>query len=261
MADYHLAGASRVVTTLRAIARLSEPSITELVADLGFGKATTFRIVSTLRDEGLVVQDAATRRYRLGLEMAVLGRAALNDYDLQRDLTPTLERIQREVSLPIFLNVPSAADVLCLDHFAGTSILSMFGRTGITMPYHACPSGLVLLAFGPDERLDHIASGPLGRMASRTITDPEALRTQVARVREARIAFGEDDLEDGMSSLSVPIFDIHDSVVAAIGIAGPSAVVAERRSRIVAILEKVRDAELVGSQRTPVPPAGPQRRS
>lgn len=220
MPRYEVEGVQKAVALLRALARSDQPlGASDLGRQVGLGRSTVFRLLYTLQLEGMVRQDEATKKYRLGPDLAVLGRAASEHFDLRREARPAMERLAASVNLPVFLNVPGASEVVCLEHVASLSTVELYGRAGSTLPYHACPSGYVLLAFGPPERLERVLEGPLPTYAPHT-PDADTLRERVQEARDAGIAHGSDDLDEGVSSLAVPVLDSHGNTVAALGLAG-----------------------------------------
>lgn len=220
MPRYEVEGVQKAILLLRALARADRPlGASDLGRELGLGRSTVFRLLYTLQLDGMVRQDEETKKYRLGPDLAALGRAASDDFDLRREARPAMEKLAAAVNLPVFLNVPGAADVICLEHVASLSVVELYGRAGSTLPYHACPSGYVLLAFGPEERLEQVLAGPLTRHASAT-PDAETLRARVEEARRTGVAYGRDDLDDGVSSLAVPLFDSHGQPLASLGLAG-----------------------------------------
>lgn len=221
MAAYEIDVIRKGVAVLRALRRADgEAGVTDLSRAVGLGKATTFRILYTLTLEGLVKQDPETKRYRLGPELIALGRAATDAYDLRREAKPIMEHLTAETGLPSYLNVAGASEVVCLDHRASLANIDLYGQAGRTLPYHACPSGLVLLAFGPPERVEQVIGRGLQRYASGTIVDADQLRAELERVRRIGYAAAVADLEESVSSISAPIRDHRGEVTAALGLAG-----------------------------------------
>jgi IclR family acetate operon transcriptional repressor len=56
----------RAVTILQLIARDGEGRVSSLARALGVNRSTTFRILATLEQRGMVVQDGERGAYRLG---------------------------------------------------------------------------------------------------------------------------------------------------------------------------------------------------
>src|SRR5205085_7233467 len=120
---------------------------------------------------------------RLGPELVVLGQAATEAVDFRREARPVMSRLSEHTGLPSYLNVPGTNEVVCLEHVPSMSGINLYGRAGHTMPYHACPSGLVLLAYGPAELLQRVLTQGLARYGRKTIVSGRALRAALKQVR------------------------------------------------------------------------------
>lgn len=236
MPRYEVEGVQRAVTVLRALAASDkELGVAELSRALDLGKTTLFRLLFTLELEGLVRQDAVTKKFRLGPDLAVLGRAAADDFDLRRQARPVMERLATETNLPVFLNVPGSTEVVCLEHVASLNRVELYGRAGHTLPYHACPSGYVLLAFGPPQLLESVLQRSLPRYATNT-PDKAELHQRLEEVRNLGYSYGKDDLDEGVSSVAVPIRERRGNTVASLGLAGFSVGFDHRRDQLVTSL-------------------------
>lgn len=82
--------------------------------------------------------------------------------------------------------------------------------------------------------LEHAAlaralSRPLELLCRNTITDPGLLRDELARIRKVGWASSLEETNLGVWGLAVPILDAREAIVCAIGIAGPSARLAQER--------------------------------
>ena len=239
MPEYQITVVRRAALVLRTLAQRGPLGVSELSREVRLGKTSVFRLLHTLSQEGLVRQDALTSQYSLGAELVVLGQAAVEGIDLRTHARPLMERLSRQTGLPSYLNVPGALDVVCLEHVPSLGGINLYGAAGHTMPYHACPSGLVLLAFGPPERVEQVLERGLNRYGSQTITERKRLHEALAATRDAGFASGVDDLEDGVSSIAAPIKDATDGVVASLGLAGFSHLFSPRFEELV---EAVRQA-------------------
>jgi len=238
MASYEIDSVRKAIAVLQALAgKGSGAGVSELARELGLTKTSVFRLLQTLAEQGFVKQDLETRRYRLGSELVVLGQAASEAIDFRADAKPVMTRLSEETGLPTYLNVAGTNEVVCLEHVASLAGIDLYGRAGHTMPYHACPSGLVLLAYGPDELVERIVRRGLVRYARNTIGDRQALEAELDRVRLQGYAFAVDDLEDGVTSVSAPITDATGSVIGALGLAGFSHLF---DGRVEELIEKVR---------------------
>lgn len=256
MARYEVEAVQKAVAVLRELGGSDrELGAADLGRRIGLGRSSVFRLLYTLQLEGIVRQDPVTRRYRLGPELTVLGRAAADGFDLRREARPVMEELTATTNLPTFLNVAGTTEVICVEHVASLNTVELYGRAGQTLPYHACPSGYVLLAFGPPERLDAVLGGTLTRYASGT-PDVDGLRARVEEVRERGVAYGRDDLDEGVSSLAVPVRDGNGDTIGSLGLAGFSVTVDPRVSDLAASLTAAASAISAHPHPTGLPTLG-----
>jgi IclR family KDG regulon transcriptional repressor len=221
MPDYEIDVLRKSVLVLRALAGNERGiGVSDLGRTLGIGKASVFRILHTLAEHGFVRQDPDTKAYALGPALIALGQAAADGIDFRREARPAMEELTADSGMPSYLNVPGALDVVCLEYVPSLAGINLYGREGLTMPYHACPSGLVLLAYGPPERLERVLADGLRRYATRTIVGKRALRAELERVRAQGYSLGIDDLEEGVTSIAAPVRDVAGRVVGSLGLAG-----------------------------------------
>jgi DNA-binding IclR family transcriptional regulator len=113
---------------------------------------------------------------------------------------------------------------------------------------------LAFAAISDDEIRAILGPGPFHRYTASTITDPEAFLADVREVRRTGVAFGIDDLEDGLTSIAMPVAALDSTNTFQIGILGPtSRLAAPRRDALVPLIRAcARDVEraLAGTQAT-----------
>src|SRR5690606_31415611 len=88
--------------------------VQQLARDAGLSRSTAHRLLSALRVEGLVDQDARTTRWMPGPELFLMGSVAASRYDvtgLARDIVRSLA-VKTEESA--FLSVRRADETVCL---------------------------------------------------------------------------------------------------------------------------------------------------
>jgi IclR family pca regulon transcriptional regulator len=90
---------------------------------------------------------------------------------------------------------------------------------GTRFPAYATSMGRVLLAGLADEQLDEfLETVELEALTAATITDRERLRKVIERVRAQGWALVDQELEDGLRSVAVPIRNSSGEVVAAMNL-------------------------------------------
>src|ERR671921_819387 len=95
----------RAITVMEFLSRRGWSGVTEVANELDIHKSTAYRLLTTLRDRGLVEQDAATEKYRLGFGMLLLARSASADLDILRCARPICERLSERTKETVTIAV------------------------------------------------------------------------------------------------------------------------------------------------------------
>lgn len=182
--------------------------------------STAHRLVDALVDSGLLERDE-DHRVRLGMrlwELALRGSVALR---LRQAALPFMERVQarvREHTQLAVLEQDSALFIERLSHpEAGANITRIAGR----LPLHASSSGLVLLAFAPDELRERLLTAPLSAVSRDTVTDAATLRRTLAEVRRRGVVVAPGSIETVSTGVAVPVRDGAGDVIAALSVVLP----------------------------------------
>jgi IclR family pca regulon transcriptional regulator len=100
-------------------------------------------------------------------------------------------------------------------------IMSINLSIGSRLPAYCTSMGRVLLAGLDDARVDTVLdASELVSRTSRTLVDKCELKQHIAQVRKQGWAIVDQELEEGLISLSAPIHDRHGRVIAAMNISG-----------------------------------------
>src|SRR4051812_26222239 len=113
---------SRALSVLRLLSGSGAAGLrlSEIARRAEMDKATTYRILAALADEGMVSQRPARDGYVLGPELILLGWAAeSSSLDLRAFARPTLERIATETGDSVYLQVRSGRFCVCADRVLG----------------------------------------------------------------------------------------------------------------------------------------------
>jgi DNA-binding IclR family transcriptional regulator len=218
----------RAVSVLKALGRsASAYGVTELGIATGLSKATVFRLLGALENEGMVARDGHNGSYRLGPEMISLGTSALSTTHLREIAHFELVRLTEESGETSTLEVLSGNDVLVIDEVQGRFLFSATPEIGRRWPIHATSTGKVLLAFAQTTR----SLPRLAKHGPRTITTHAELDRELERVRQHGYAFAVDELETGLVAMAAPIKNHLGHVVAAVSLNGPSSRLTPKRRR------------------------------
>lgn len=188
----------------------------------GRDKATIHRHLTELHENGFLEQNPTTRAYRLG--PAILRLASLREqlFPVRRLLHPLVKELSQtmgELAHASLLQGDALSPVAHADpHTHGVQV--HFDPAEM-LPLHATSSGLAVLAFLPEDDQTRILARPLATHTSRTVTDPDAIRAQLGRIRASGLARVESGFDEDVSSLGTPLFGDAGRLIGALAIAVP----------------------------------------
>ncbi|WP_119168774.1 IclR family transcriptional regulator [Algihabitans albus] len=216
----------RAVSRAIAIMRTFTPeqprlSLSAVAESAGLDAGTTRRILVTLRDEGIVEQDAKSGQYALTLQ-AMRFAGAVPDGQSLRDLAEDLLRgLADEVGATAFLSVARGHEAICLARFHGQAPVEVrWWALGMGRPLNCGAAPRLLLAHLPVEEQDRILAQPLATLTDKSITDPDLLRVELDEIRRNGWAFARDDVALGLSAVAAPVRDDRGLLVAAMSLGG-----------------------------------------
>ena len=197
-------------------------SIEEISNRLGLPRSTVYRYIATLKKYQLVADDIQPGVYRLGEWIFTLARAVARS-SVQEIALPFMEELQRKYGETVILSALRTDRGVCLEKVEGTHALRVSHDRGAIFPLHAGASGKVLLAYmSPADQARIIHSQGLPRFTKTTITDPDRLAAELARIRNQGYAESNGEVTAGTYGIGAPIFDRRGKVIAALSVAAPA---------------------------------------
>lgn len=231
-----LKSVSRAAEVLTAFLKAEEWSISGLARELSLHKSVTHRLVSTLTTSGLLICDARSGLYRLGPIMAQLGNQVERNGLLHRFARPFMVDLARLSGETVSIQVVQGDHGLCVDVVESQHAMRLTISPGQSFPLHAGCAGKVMLAFQAPAVIDRLLSHtPLQRYTDATITDPEALRADLASIRERGFGFSDSEITPGARSIGAPIFAANGIVAGSLVISGPGMRLSKERMNQLAI--------------------------
>jgi len=219
----------------------SRLSIAEVAQRAGLSRAAARRYLLTLAHLGYVHQDG--KGFALSPRVLRLGQSYMHSARLPRVLQPELQRLAATMQEAASAGVLDDADVVSLAVATGGRVVSATLQTGTRVPACCTAIGRVLLAALPLAALDawldrQVATQGLRAHTPRTLTDPELLRQELARVRSQGHALVDQELELGLRTLGVPLRNHRGDVTAALNVSALAARISleDLRERFLPIL-------------------------
>lgn len=219
----------KALRLIEAMAFADAPKgVSELAQELGYQKSNVHRILSTLRDQGYVVQFDASAQYQLNYKLFDIGSRVVSRLQLSVVARPFLQRILRRTGESAHIMIYHNGQVIYLDKIENNAPLRVAADVGLRAPAYCVASGKVLLAYRPAEEVSRV----LRRIKAHTpmtIVDVDVLRSEIECVRKTRYAINSEGWRTGVAGAAAPVLVGRDNAIAALAIVGPSDRLTEKR--------------------------------
>ncbi len=212
-------------TVERAVAIIEQisdrpASLGEVAEQLGVHKSTALRLLQTLERAGFARRGDGGR-YTVGTRLIGIATKALDSLDLRDIARPHLSSLNERCGHTLHLASLIDGDVVYIDKYEGRSAVRMYSRIGKTASLHASGVGKTILAFQPDAALGEIE---YVRHTTTTLVTADALRRELATIRERGYATDDGEFEDIINCVAAPIRSADGHVRSAISISAPKMV-------------------------------------
>ncbi|SEG96777.1 IclR family transcriptional regulator, pca regulon regulatory protein [Nonomuraea solani] len=188
-------------------------SLADAAKVTGLPRATVRRALMTLGELGYAAGDG---RWVLLPRVLDLGYAHLSGFTFTEVVQPHLADLVAAVGESASAAVLAGDDVVYVARVPTKSIMSVTITVGTRFPAYATSMGRVLLADRPEEEFAALEFRPLTK---RTITSAAELAAAVRQVARDGYAVVDQELEEGVRSIAVPVRDRTGRVVAAVNVA------------------------------------------
>jgi IclR family pca regulon transcriptional regulator len=213
-----VASLARGLSVIQAFSRKQpRATLTEVARSTNLSRATARRVLHTLVSLGYARCDGRT--FELTPKVLDIGYAYLSSLDIASIAEPAMEALVEQTSESCSAAVLDGAEIVYVARVPTHRIMTISLGLGSRLPAHATSMGRVLLAeLEPDHVRQALGPGPYAACTSRTITDPDALAEELTRIRRQGWAVVDQELEDGIRSVAVPLRNGNGQAVAALNV-------------------------------------------
>jgi IclR family acetate operon transcriptional repressor len=191
-------------------------SSADLSQRAGLPKASGHRIIKTLEEIGAVVR-GPHGRYGLGMLLVALSHSVAIRELLYETSNTALADLSRRLNLTVHMGTLDEGMVTYVAKFSTPTSFPIRTRCGSQLEAYCTGLGKVLLAALPDNQLENfIIDGDLVALTPYTITDRNALRSELTRIRRLGFAVDDRECQSDASCVAVAVRDADNRTVAAI---------------------------------------------
>ncbi len=218
---YYLSGVGRALRFLELIGDNANGLTLKQATDrLGIDTTSAFRLARTLETDDYLQRDEHGV-YKLGPAALGLGVSYLDSLDLRRTSLPRLGAILDAPIESASLAALSGRRAVVIERLERQALAPVPGHAGWAFSLHSTSLGKALLAYLPVETAhEWVTSMPLPKHTPATLTTPEALIEELARIREEGCAYNLGESRPSALAVAAPVFNHLGHVVAALNAAG-----------------------------------------
>ena len=196
----------------------------DLLGDSPYPKATLYRLLQTLVSQGMLSFHAESGYYTMGMRLVRLAHVAWQQSSLAPIARPHLDRLSAEVGETVHLAQLDHAQVLYVDKRNARDPVRMYSQAGKVGPDYCTGVGKAMLAFLPEAQLPGIlAQQSWHRFTDKTLTTPEALCAELARIRARGYAFDDEEHEPHIICVALPILSSRGVLFGALSVTSTTA--------------------------------------
>ena len=209
---------NRALDLLELLASESTPiQTTDIAERLGVSAQNANNLLRVLFRRGYVSQDQS-RRYRLGPQLCIFGDATARWERLRKVMEPVLINLNRTSGFGAFAGVLENDRLYCFAHILpnGEPATREYIR-------HVGAVRVLLAALSSRERKKLFARKTRREITAKAVTDPAELAKICLDIQKAGYAEMKEESRDGICSIAVPVRDFSGTVIAGLGLYGPTA--------------------------------------
>lgn len=213
---------ARGLAVIEAFGRATpEMTLSEVAQITGMSPATARRNLHTLEELGFVKRH--NKRFLLAPRILTLGSAYLQAANVDEAVMPELRRIVTLFGDAASMATLEGTEILYIAHFSELRAARRTASVGVTYPAYATSMGRILLAaLPPADLAAYWREFRPAKLTDVTVTDRNELTAIIEEARRAGYTVAVDQLDYGITSLSVPVKNEAGRVVAAINTSGYS---------------------------------------
>lgn len=212
----------RAASILEYIAFHGGAGISELSRELQLNKSTVFSLVKTLEGLGFVYKNELTDSYQATYRMRTLADASQDPRSIIGFARPILQQLQQKYDETVHFVRMQDHVVVYLDKLESSKSIRIHSGVGGTMPLHCTGVGKAILAWQKDEQVDrYIRETGLPPLTEHSIREADVLQEELRRVRAQGFSIDNEENQEDLYCIGMPIFSGDQEVRYAISLSVP----------------------------------------
>lgn len=195
--------------------------LTDIAKSLDLRVSTVHGIVSTLEQNGLLINDRRTRQYRLGSKVYELGSYYASTLEINLHANNLAKRLAQQTNCGIRVGIWDQNSVLITLFAFPQGTLSTAHNFGPRVTPYCTAIGRVILAFLDNEtRMTYLKNEQFASHTKQTLTNIDEILRDLDDIRETGYAVNRGEYMHGRAGLAAPIWGPGKTLEGALVITG-----------------------------------------
>lgn len=189
-------------------------SISEIADSLILPVSTVHRLLNTLIQHQLVLQNADTKHYKLGSLWMEIGLRQLEKADYRTKAREVMAELAQQVEESIYFNIRDGMESIIIERVDSPTNVRIIDKIGLRIPLSIGAPNKTILANMPEEETQRIVKELLPSSKAKQ----SQLFDQLSLIKEQGYAVSYSERTDGTISVAAPVLDFNHQLVGAISI-------------------------------------------
>lgn len=213
----------------------------EISTQLEIAPSSTHELLRTLSGRGYLLEDE-NKRYTLGPKLIQLGANASFYLDINKIAMPILKRIMEELEETVFMAILSQDEIVYVAKVNSNKTVITNANLGSRKPIYCTGLGKAFLAFLPPEESGKIIDSlKFVSFTENTVKNREQLLKQLETFRKQGYAIDDEEIEEGLYCVAVPVYDAEYHMTVAISVSGHKPRMLNKKAHVVESLLRLSD--------------------
>lgn len=192
-------------------------SVSDVAKAAGLDRATARRCLLTLHTQGYADYDG--KFFTLTPRILRLGTSALASLPLPTLVQPWLDQLTEKIGQSCSVSILDETEIVYIARAQQRRIMNIGLMPGSRLPAHCSSMGRVhLAAMSESAALDVIMASDLAPRTVNSLTEPDEIMAELAKIRSQGYALIDQELELGLRSIAVPLLNYRGDTIAALNI-------------------------------------------
>lgn len=192
-------------------------TLSDVAKKVDITRASARRLLLTLESLGYVVQN--DNFFSLTPKVIDLGYSYFASLPWTDLAFKNMKKVVEECTLSCSISILDGSNVICIMRIPATRILNEGIHVGTRLPAAYTATGRLFMAHMEEKELyEYVLHLPLKGYTQKSIIDPYKLYDKLILDKEQGYQMVEEELEDGLISLAVPIYNRDNKMIGAMNI-------------------------------------------